>query len=320
MHTLSAGKWRGLKATSTDEGHFTILAFDQRGSLESMVGDSFDYQQGVTIKQDMVVPLSQHVSAVLLDAQYGMPAAVAMSGHSGLLLALEETGYTGESTYRKMAFSPDWTVANIKAVGAAAVKLLVYYHPEAGALAEEVEQMVADVAAQCKEQDIALFVEPVSYSLDAAVKKDSPEFAQKRPRIVAETARRLTSLGMDILKMEFPCDAKYQTDTAQWLEACHAVSEVATVPWVLLSAGVDFDVYQQQLEIACQGGASGFLAGRAIWKEGVKMSADARRQFTMTTAVERIKQLSSITATHAHSWTDCFAPPAFDEGWYQKAD
>ena len=34
---LTPGRWRGLKATSTSEHVFTIMAFDQRGSYAKML-------------------------------------------------------------------------------------------------------------------------------------------------------------------------------------------------------------------------------------------------------------------------------------------
>src|SRR5690606_10014461 len=113
----------------------------------------------------------------------------------------------GDSTYRQVEFIPDWTVQKIRNMGASGVKLLVYYHPDSGALAQEIETCVRDVSEAAHEVDLPLFVEPLSYSLDAALKKSSAEFAQLRPEIVIETARRLSRCGADVLKLEFPIDA-----------------------------------------------------------------------------------------------------------------
>jgi tagatose 1,6-diphosphate aldolase len=268
------------------------------------------------IKQDVVAALSPHASAVLLDPTYGLVPALHMSRSSGLLMALEKTGYSGKSTYRLTDFDPDWTVEKIKKIGASAVKLLVYYHPGAGELATEIETLVRDTAAACHASDLPLFLEPLSYSLDANVSKSSAEFAAQRPAIVRDTAQRLSALGPDILKMEFPVDAAFDTNEASWQSACTAISEVSTVPWVLLSAGVDFSVFERQALIACQSGASGFLAGRAIWKECVKMPADERQNFLRTTAVERLTRLNEVTLKHGRAWTDFYQPGKVSEDWY----
>jgi tagatose 1,6-diphosphate aldolase len=313
---LTPGRWRGLTASSTDSHVFTILAFDQRGSYVEMLPDSSTYADAVNIKQEVVTALSPHASAVLLDPTYGLPAVLNMSRSSGLLMALEKTGYSGKSTYRLTDFDPDWTIEKIKKIGASAVKLLVYYHPDAGELAVEIENLVRDTAAACHASDLPLFVEPLSYSLQADVSKSSAAFAAQRPQIVRETARRLSALGPDILKMEFPTDAAFDTDESSWQAACSAISEASAVPWVLLSAGVDFAVFERQALIACQNGASGFLAGRAIWKECVKMSADERQQFLRTRAVERLTRLNDAAMKYGRPWTDFYQPVPASENWY----
>ena len=45
----------------------------------------------------------------------------------------------------------------------------------------------------------------------------------------------------------------------------------------LLSAGADYKTFNRQVEIACKAGASGFLAGRALWQEGVQISSRKER-------------------------------------------
>lgn len=314
--TLTPGRWRGLVATSTDSHVFTILAFDQRGSYVEMLPEGSTFEDAVTIKQEVITALSPHTSAVLLDPTYGLTPALYMSRSSGLLMALEKTGYPGKSTYRLTDFDPNWTVEKIKKIGASAVKLLVYYHPDAGELATEIETLVRDTAAACHVSDLPLFVEPLSYSLQTDVSKSSAEFAKQRPQIVRETARRLSALGPDILKMEFPVDADFDSDEVSWQAACSAISEACSVPWVLLSAGVDFSVFERQALIACQNGASGFLAGRAIWKECVKMSPEERQQFLSVRAVERLTRLNELTLKYGRPWTDFYQPIAASEDWY----
>jgi tagatose 1,6-diphosphate aldolase len=316
--TISPGRWRGLKTTSTDNYVFTILAFDQRGSYRRMLPEGTSYETAVEMKCEVISALSPHASAVLLDASYGFTPALTMSGGSGLLLSLEKSGYTGESTYREMAFDDDWTIGKIKRFGASAVKLLVYYHPGAGELADKNDALIKDLCDTCHTYDIPIFVEPVSYSLDADVPKSSAAFAETRPEVVRETARRLAKLQPDVLKLEFPVDVAFDDDVDHWLAACEAVSEVSEVPWVLLSAGVDFETFERQLEVACAAGASGFLAGRAIWKEMVDMSPDERQRFLAGAATERIQRLAEITADKARPWNAFYAIPAAGDEWYRS--
>jgi tagatose 1,6-diphosphate aldolase len=207
-------------------------------------------------------------------------------------------------------------VGKIKNAGGSAVKLLVYYNPDAGDLAAELEDVVRQVADDCHAHDLPVFVEPVCYSMDPNILKESAQFAAQRPAIVRETARRFSTLGVDVLKLEFPVEAAVDRDEASWQSACAAVSEVATVPWVLLSAGVDFPIFERQVKVACQNGASGFLAGRAIWKECVTMSPSERQHFLQTTAQQRLNSLNESTSAYGRPWTDFYEPMATADDWF----
>ncbi|MCY3865795.1 MAG: tagatose 1,6-diphosphate aldolase [Chloroflexi bacterium] len=315
---LTPGRYRGLKSTSLAEGDvFGIIAFDQRGSYRSMMPANASYETLAQVKGEIISALSKAASAILTDPTYGLNAAMRMSPKAGLLLALEKSGYSGDSSHRKTELISSWTPEKIRKAGASAVKLMVYYHPGSGALADELEQLIRRVAADCHEWDLPLFLEPMSYSLDPAISKDSAEFAAARPEVVIETARRLAGSGADVLKMEFPHDIKFNQDREAWRQACAELSEASTVPWVLLSAGVDFDQFKPQAQVACESGASGFLAGRAIWKEAASMSWTDRATFLETVAQDRLRRLLDIAAASARPWTDFYSAPQSSETWYE---
>lgn len=319
LTAITPGRWRGLKTTSMDEAAiFTILAFDQRGSYRKMLPAGTGYEDAVSIKTEIVTTLTTKTSAVLLDNQYGLLPAMQIRGGCGLMMSYEESGYSGDATYRKLIFNPDWTIEKIKKMGGSAVKLLAYYHPHSGALAEEIEGVIAEVIAECHRWDLPLFLEPMSYSLDAAVAKESEAFAKTRPQVVIDTAARLSKLGPDVLKMEFPVDAAFHSDRAQWKSTCESVSAVSSVPWVLLSAGVDFDIFAEQAEIACKAGASGWLAGRAIWKEAVTMTPENRTAFLQGEATRRAEKLAAIAAQYSRPWTEFYAPPPASDSWFKS--
>jgi tagatose 1,6-diphosphate aldolase len=263
-----------------------------------------------------VLALTPETSAVLLDNQYGLAPAMALRPGCGLMMSYEESGYSGDSTYRKLLFDPNWTIEKIRRMGATAIKLLAYYHPHAGALTEEVEAQIADVVTEANHHAIPLFLEPMSYSIDPAMSKDSAAFAETRMQVVVDTAARLSRLKPDVLKLEFPVDAAFDDDRGRWRAGCEAISAASDVPWVLLSAGVDFSVFVEQATIACQAGASGWLAGRAIWKESVLMADDERAAFLAGEATARTRQLAEVAAQYARPWTDFYAPPEPRPDWF----
>ena len=202
-------------------------------------------------------------------------------------------------------------------MGASMIKLLVYYHPDAPT-AVEIETFIKQVADECKKYDLGVMLEPLSYPLDPNEKKLTSD--EKR-YVVIETARSLTPLGVDVLKAEFPLDID-NTDEVAWAAACADVSAASTVPWILLSAAVDFKTYLRQVAVACNSGASGIAVGRAVWKEAVTMTPGARIEFLQTTAKQRLTRLTSLCNALGKPWQDFYPDLArsVPEGWYIQYD
>jgi len=318
---LTTGKLRGLAQCATAGGTFAMLALDHRGNLRRALNpaqpDSVSWQDMVDFKCDVTRALAPHTSGVLLDPEIGGAAVIAagaLPGTAGLLMAVEATGYAGETTERVSRVLPGWSVGKIRRMGASGVKLLLYYHPEAQEAAAQ-ENLVREVAEACRQFDLPLFLEPLSFSIDSNHPKLTS--AQKKD-VVLETARRLTPLGIDILKAEFPLDAGTVRDERSWQEACAALDTASEVPWVLLSAGVDFDTYMRQVRVACDAGASGVLAGRAIWKEAAGLQDQARRDFLHGEAANRMQRITALCDALAKPWTARTAAVRVKEGWYQE--
>lgn len=319
--TLSIGKYRSLQQCSTLHGAISVMALDHRNNLRNALRpnapDSVTPAEMVAFKEQVTASLAPASSAVLLDPEVGAAqcvAAGALTGRTGLLVSIEATGYTGDPTARQGRVLPDWSVAKARRMGANAVKLLAYYHPNSDSAAET-EEFVRRVAADCAEQDIPLFLEPLSYSLDPARKKLDPE---ERHQIVLETARRLVLPGVDILKAEFPLDASAITDEGEWLAACQELTQASPVPWVLLSASVDYDTYLRQVNAACRAGASGVAVGRAVWQEAPGLPGEARAEFLSKVARPRMERITALCDALARPWTDVYVPTEVTVDWYRN--
>ena len=129
------------------------------------------------------------------------------------------------------------------------------------------------------------------------------KFAEVKPELVIETTRQVTALPIDVLKAEFPADIEFEKDQDTMLEMCRDLDKASQKPWVLLSAGVDFKSFKQQVEIACRAGASGFLAGRALWQEAAHLeSREERSKFFANTAAPRLKELADIAIKYGKPW------------------
>jgi tagatose-1,6-bisphosphate aldolase len=123
-------------------------------------------------------------------------------------------------------------------------------------------------------------------------------------------------LGGDVLKTEFPVDVKAFPELGQWEAACRELTEASTIPWVLLSAGVDYPVFENEAEVACRAGASGILAGRAIWKEALEVPEHERLTFLEGIGRERMQNLDAICNRYARPYTELFASQSLTEDWY----
>ncbi len=314
MKPLSIGKLRGLQQISSRRGTFTALALDHRQNLRKANPAFADDVQLSCFKVDVTSVLAKRATAVLLDPEVSAAQAIAqraIPSNVGLVVALESTGYTGEATARHAQIIPGWSVEKAKRMGASAVKLLVYYHPDSST-ASEIEDFTAKVAEDCRKHDLVLMLEPLSYAMDENRKLTSEE----KRYVVTETARRLTPLGVDVLKAEFPLDIA-DMDEATWMKACKEVSAASMVPWILLSAAVEYETFLRQVTVACNAGASGIAVGRAVWKEAVTMNGDERLKFLRTTARARLSRLTSLCHALATPYTDFYAAEApFD--WYKN--
>jgi tagatose 1,6-diphosphate aldolase len=176
---------------------------------------------------------------------------------------------------------------------------------------------VRAVLEDCHIYDLPLFLEPISYSLDAQFIKGTAEFARQRRRSVVESARRLGALQPDVLKVEFPLDARYEADETAWREACAELNAAVSVPWVVLSANETFETFKRQLQIACEAGASGFIAGRSIWRDAVPLVGSAREAFLTTIARQRLSELVDIAQAYGRPWTERSPVLGVNETWYQ---
>jgi len=294
---------------------------DHRGNLRQALNPSapetVSYRAMVDFKNQVVSDLASKASAVLLDPEYGAAQAVTggvLPGHTGLIVALEKTGYDGAPAARESMILPGWDVEKIARIGASAVKLLLYYHPKASNAGKQ-EELVHQVAESCQQYNLPFFLEPLSFSLDLSVKKLA---SPAKRRVVVETARRLTPLGVDVLKAEFPVNIADEPGEEFWMDACQELSEASAAPWVLLSAGVTFEQFARQTEVACQAGASGVMAGRALWKEATDLDPEARQTFLHTVASYRLDYLAEIIARDGQPWSSVWPNPVIEEGWYLR--
>jgi tagatose 1,6-diphosphate aldolase len=320
MQITSLGKFRALQQCSRPSGAFAILAADHRGNLRDAL------QQHITepvtdavltdFKSTLIKTLSTTGSAVLLDPEFSVAQLIASntaSGQRGLLVGIEKTGYSGDPNARENSLLAEWGVDKAKRMGATGIKLLVHYHPDSPT-ASQIETLVTQAVQDCKRNEIPLFLEPITYSPYADQKKLSA--AQRRSAVV-ESAKRFSTLGIDVLKAEFPLDIELDMDEKVWEEACAELSAASgDVPWILLSGAVSYETYLRQVTVACRSGASGVAVGRAIWQEAIPLKGAERESFVRDVAYRRMERITAICDGLARPWTDFYSMSELTSSWY----
>ena len=322
---LTPGKLAGLKAVSNARNVIAAAAMDQRGSLQKSLakerGAEATGHDLEVFKTLVTEVLTRHASAILLDPEYGLPAAQHRNG-KGLLLAYEKTGYDATTAGRLPDLLDVWSVRRLVEAGADCIKILLYYTPFDTASINEIKHAwIERIGDECRAHDIPFFLEFVGYDENGGDEK-SIEYARKKPAIVTGAMQEFYNprYGVDVLKVEVPIVMEYVAGTqankggpsaynrAQALDHFRAAAAVTSLPFIYLSAGVSNPVFIETLELAGESGVAfnGVLCGRATWKDGIKIyaveGADAFRKWLETTGVENIQNVNKALEAAA-PWT-----------------
>ena len=330
--SLTPGKLAGLKAVSDARGVIAAAAMDQRGSLkkslakEKGVADVPDSAL-VEFKELVTDVLTKHASAILLDPEFGLPAARRRNG-KGLLLAYEKTGYDAALPGRLPDLLDVWSVRRLKEAGADCIKILLYYTPfEKTPINDHKHAWVERIGDECRAHDIPFFLETVGYAVHGEDEK-SVAYAKRKPDIVTGSMEEFGKerYGVDVLKVEVPIQMEFVAGTrafkgeqaytrAEALEHFRLAASSTHKPFIYLSAGVSNPVFIETLELASESGASfnGVLCGRATWKDGIavyaKQGAKAFEDWLNTKGVENIENVNKALRA-ASSWHDKVHAPA----------
>jgi len=331
---MTPGKLAGMKAVSDGRGIIAAAAMDQRGSLKKSLakekGGDIGDRDMEEFKTHVTEVLTQHATAILLDPEWGIPASKRRAAGSGLLMAYEKTGYDANTPGRLPDLLDDWSVRRLKEAGADCIKILLYYTPfDSRKINDHKQAWVERIGDECRANDIPFFLEFIGYEEGADEK--GLAFAKRKPAIVTGSMEEFTKdrYGVDVMKVEMPINLPfvegmraYGGQTAytkqEAMEHFRRSAEVATKPFIYLSAGVSNAEFTESLELAGEAGTkfSGVLCGRATWKEGIpvfgRQGGDAFRRWLETEGVTNIANVNARLAA-ARPWFEFYGATSADE-------
>lgn len=326
MIKLTEDKKQAMLRLSNEDGVIAALAIDQRGALKTMIKtykpQGADAQDIIRFKTLVSKNLTPFATSILLDPEYGLPAAQARSDNAGLLLAYEKTGYDASQPGRLPDLLNIWSAKRLKEAGADAVKFLLYYDiDEPAEINDQKHAFIERLGAECVAEALPFFLELVSYDANIS-DASSVDYARIKPHKVNDMMREFSNprYAVDVLKVEVPVNMKYVAgfngegeevySREQAIEYFRQQSEATDLPFIFLSAGVSADLFRQTLHVAREAGSTfnGVLCGRATWAKGVEpfisQGEEAAAGWLQEYGKANIRQLNDVLKHTACSWLD----------------
>ncbi|WP_372623769.1 tagatose 1,6-diphosphate aldolase [Falsiroseomonas sp.] len=333
---ISPGKLWGMRRLADGAGRWKMLAIDQRTPLFGPIAKARGvaeppFEDVARVKQLLARHLAPLASAALLDPFHAYPRAIAeIPPRTGLIVSYEHAAVESTPLGRKSRPIPHWSVGRIRRLGGDAVKVLVWYrHDSAPEIRAHQEAFVRAAGEACRAHDITHLLEVLVYPLPG---EDPAAMEARREELVIESIRPFTdpAYGVDIFKLEppGPIGAVPDPDGPQATGLQAAYDRMAAMlprPWVMLSAGAGAADFLRSMRFACRAGASGYLAGRAIWADAFAHfpDFDSMDRELATESRRNLEALNSLTdaaatAWHAHPVFGGLVEPDVEEGRFPE--
>lgn len=286
------------RALSRKAGVFAMVALDQRQSLATMfdvAGRPASQDHLDTFRQAAARRLMPHASAILLETGFLGRGGVELlrSATCGRIIAVDRLIQQPGKPVEDSAIDATAFEVALSLV-AHAVKLLVVWTP--GKPNSDRVALVRRFVDLAHENGFLALVECiVQRNGDGSV--PSSDYLR---------AARELHPGADLYKAQVPIHDG--ADDASMERLARQVTATVDCPWVVLSTGVEPANFPRALAASCRGGASGFLAGRAIW--GPSIHAGDVDDYLEEVAVVQLAQLARIVDESARPWMDATAATA----------
>ena len=287
-----------LTKLARPSGALAMVAVDQREALRGM----FAAHQSIPVpdsqltqfKVDVARELSPYASALLVDQEFGIDEIIkqkALKGSCGLIAAADLLVGPAGGAATDTAIDSDVDPIRMRDIGSVGLKFLILWRNDESP--DSRAKLIEDFNELCKISGLPSIIEIIV----KPPTDTSRTFNREEELIIA--AREAASWKPDLYKAEVPFhgegDLKLITKNAE------RISDAIGSPWVVLSNGVKQPFFNDAVKACAMGGASGFLAGRAVWADIVG-AADIPKALREV-SIPRLEQLAEIVDTHAKPWT-----------------
>jgi len=278
-----------------------MVALDQRESLRTMFEEAGTKPASdallATFKSEAASILAACASGILLDPGFGGEAierARQWPQTCSLIVAADQLEQEPGEPPTDSTLDDTFDPAGARAAGAVALKLLLYWRGSENAAA--CQAAAAEFLNRCREHALLGIVEGV-------VRPPRSGGSWDREQAIVDAARELGACNPDVYKAEVPLYGK--APPQEVTERAAQITAAVGCPWVVLSNGVPTELFADAVRASCRGGASGFLAGRAIWADA--LAGGTYRERLATTSLPRLARLTQIVDEEARTWRDAIA-------------
>ena len=290
---------RSLKNLSRPSGTLAMVAVDQREALRGMFAahqtEAVPDSQLTTFKVDVARELSPYASALLVDQEFGIDAIInqkVLAPSCGLIAAADLLVGPAGGAATDTAVDPDVDPLRMRDIGSVGLKFLVLWRNDESP--ESRLKLVDEFNQLCEKSGLPSIIEVIV----KPPTDSSRSFDREEELVIA--AKEAANWKADLYKAEVPFHG--EGDLVAITRNAQRITEAVGTPWVVLSNGVKAPFFADAVKACAQGGASGFLAGRAVWADivGAADIPAALREVS----IPRLEKLAEIVDQYARPWSD----------------
>ena len=289
------------------------IAIDAGSGLKQALKDARKafYQENdlETFKKLIITSLGQYATTILIDSEFGPHLISKYPQQCSPMMAFEADVYHISDEDRITKLPDNIKVSDFSRLGYKVLKFFMYYAPNDNIeINEQKQKIIENIGKECVKNNISFLMEPLVY--DPIKRPGSLDYAYLKPQLVENATKTFSNpkFNINYLKVEVPVDLSFvegfgdpiikQKEAIKFFK--DASIAASGIPLLYLSAGVSFEWFKASLNMAIKAevDCSGFMCGRAIWSEAIKVfgehGEEGLKSWLNTTGQNSLNELISL--------------------------